>query len=133
MSAECEKHGCDLVGHQFSEGGMKCPQCDLDAEIERLRSALGELVVWGQTWHDVIGNLTGSVDGFLVLERARNTLSAVGAEASGSPSASLLGENLDATGEFTARTNPAVCTCGPNEACSNCSPVTNQTGDRAHA
>lgn len=103
------------------------------AEVERLRSALGELVVWGQTWHDVIGNLTGSVDGFLVLERARNTLSAVGAEASGSPSASLLGENLDATGEFTARTNPAVCTCGPNEACSNCSPVTNQTGDRAHA
>lgn len=45
MSAECEKHGCDLVGHQFGEGGIQCPQCVLDAEVERLRTAFEQIQV----------------------------------------------------------------------------------------
>lgn len=39
MGAECDKHGCDLVGHEFSEGGLHCAECKLEERAERAEAA----------------------------------------------------------------------------------------------
>lgn len=40
VSAECYKHGCHLVGTEFSPGGLRCPQCDWERRVGRLEAEL---------------------------------------------------------------------------------------------
>lgn len=49
MSAECEKHGVDLHGNEWSEGGLVCPVCKRDECISVLEArleAVGLLKHW---------------------------------------------------------------------------------------
>jgi hypothetical protein len=76
MSAECEKHGCDLVGHQFSDGGIQCPQCVLEAKLDAAQRELTDARIDRDLHRDVDEYLGGRlVDVILRLIDQGNALS----------------------------------------------------------
>jgi hypothetical protein len=69
----CTSCGEQYEGRSHNCGYARVPNDELQRSRE-IEAAAVELLTWGQHWHDEVGRITGSVDGFLVLERMQEAL-----------------------------------------------------------